>query len=789
VVLRAYTRSDGHRLFVRVVAVGDPFLADGASVELRLYQHATRRVVGRRVIRRLLGDAQEVSFSLERLAEGCCELRATLRDRHGRRMPARVLHDRLPGDASWLGAPDGIDRAVPAPWTPVAVRRERVGWSVSCWGRRHLFDRQHFLKEVTSGGVPLLAAPVRLRALVDGRECRWRAGPLELLHTGKEGALLRRTLTAGPVRFICETQADFDGMIRLDWRLSATREVRVDGLTMEVPIRRELAKYLYRFPGHWGSAENVGALAPRGATMRFQPFIWIGDEERGLAWFTESDRNWFPRDPERVITVRPVGDAMLLRLDIVGDPVTLRPAAPELEMTGFGEAAAHFLKFRALPALQYGFGLQATPVKPVSRDAWDDRIYVLGPGEPGQPVRPGGKRLHISPALLDRLVEKGVRAVILFEHWADAEGYVATPHGRALEKIVRDCHARGLKILLYFSFLISDLAPEYRDFGKDSAVMPKGGYPVYHYPPQPVQSAWRLCLQSHWQDRLVSGIADVMRRYDIDGVYLDGTEYPFGCCNTEHGCGALKADGSVHPTFPIFAVRQAMRRIYNVVRRFKPDAIVNVHNSTCMTIPTLEWATSYWDGEQFGSIERGVDVRQLLPLHAFRAEFMGHQWGVPAEFLCYNRPFTFSEACAFTLLHDVPVRARGVGGELDLQSRLWRVMDEFGRKEAEWLPYWRNAVYAAVSPADAYASLYRHPRNGVLVVLSNLGAKRALVRLRLKTERLGLAGPLAAEDALARRAVPVRRGVISCSLPSFGWKLLHVKGAGVGSRHREAEGR
>ena len=181
-----------------------------------------------------------------------------------------------------------------------------------------------------------------------------------------------------------------------------------------------------------------------------------------------------------------------------------------------------------------------------------------------------------------------------------------------------------------------------------------------------------------------------MDDFGIDGVYLDGTEYPFGCCNTEHGCGHVRPDGSIAPTYPIFAVRSAMRRIHEVVRSRRRKGHVNVHNSTCMTMPTLGWATSYWDGEQFQGVGSGVDVAQLLPLDAFRAEFMGRQWGVPAEFLHAGAAYTYEQAWAFTLLHDVPVRPHNPDDQLDLAASIWRVMDTFGRKKAEWLPYWSN---------------------------------------------------------------------------------------------------
>ncbi|OGG46348.1 MAG: hypothetical protein A3F84_13475 [Candidatus Handelsmanbacteria bacterium RIFCSPLOWO2_12_FULL_64_10] len=267
-----------------------------------------------------------------------------------------------------------------------------------------------------------------------------------------------------------------------------------------------------------------------------------------------------------------------------------------------------------------------------------------------------------------------------------------------------------------------------------------------------------------------------MEEFGVDGVYLDGTEYPFGCCNTEHGCGSLRPDGGVAPSYPLFGVRSAMRRIYHAVWSRRPDGLVNVHNSTCMTIPTLGWATSYWDGEQFQGIGKGADVGRLLPLDAFRAEFMGRQWGVPAEFLLAGAAYTYEQAWAFTLLHDVPVRPHRPGEDLDLVSRIWKVMDAFGRKEAEWLPYWRNEEYVRCAPKGAYVSLYRNPKNGALAVVSNLGGSEAEVRVALNARRLGLkASSLRVVDALRNRPIPATGEGIRLRLKPLEWRLLWVR--------------
>ena len=776
ITLKVYTRFEKSKVFARVAPVGEAHIADGATVELQLVHESTGKIFRHRRIRNLLQRGQrEVAFPLPAVKSlGSSSFQAVVTDRHGTRLPARVLHDKAPASAPWLGTAQGTTREVPAPWVPLESRRTGTGFSVECWGRKYEFDHTHFVRRMFSGGKSLLAGPVRLFARAGGRAIRWQRGGLHQVAAEAGQAVLNRDMSGGGLLFRSSMEVDFDGMIRVDWALSSNNPVRIDSLVIEMPVRAKYAGYFYLFPGGWGGSKNAGALPPKGMSLSFRPYIWLGDEERGVAWFAESDENWFNRDHDHATEIAPDGNIVNLRLHLVSSPVTLLPSECDgrtYDPTGLGRIEGPLAASRAVQGpLRYTFGIQATPVKPVEKDAWDYRPFTIG-----QKLSGSRSRLGVSSTLLDTLVKAGVRTVTIFEHWADAEGYTSTPHAEQLKKIVRDCHKRGLKVILYFSFLISDITPEWRDFGKESVVIPKGGYPVYHYLPQPGQSAWRVCLRSCWQDFLIAGIARAMDEFDADGVYLDGTEYPFGCSNTEHGCGVVCPDGSIAPTYPIFSFRSAMRRIYAVVRSRKPDAQILIHNSTCMVMPTLGWGTTYWDGEQLSTTLQHQGINEVLPLDAFRAEFMGHQWGVPAELMWYDRPVSYKQAWAFTLIHDVPLRAHSLE-HLTLKSAVWKVMDDFGRNEAEWLPCWKNARFVSVSPEDIHAGLYRHPRNGLLVVVSNLSRKCAKVNAQLNLSRLGLSGnPPIALDALAGIPIPMQNGGFRLSLPGFGWKLLRIR--------------
>ena len=117
-----------------------------------------------------------------------------------------------------------------------------------------------------------------------------------------------------------------------------------------------------------------------------------------------------------------------------------------------------------------------------------------------------------------------------------------------------------------------------------------------------------------------------------------------------------------------------MRRIADAVHSHRPDAILDVHMSASLTLPTLAFCDSYWNGEQFEHLKASDNFD--LPLHAFRTEFMGYAHGLDAEFLCYvNRPFTLSEAVALAWLHGVEVRP--YPDTLPQISPIWRAMDSF----------------------------------------------------------------------------------------------------------------
>ena len=167
-------------------------------------------------------------------------------------------------------------------------------------------------------------------------------------------------------------------------------------------------------------------------------------------------------------------------------------------------------------------------------------------------------------------------------------------------------------------------------------------------------------------------------------------------------------------------------------------------------------------------------------LDAFRTEFMGRQWGVPAELLCYGKPMSFRAAWALAILHDVPVRPMffsAGGDDVDLAAAIWRVMDEFDRKGAQWFPYWRKECPVRSSLRGVPVSVYVHEYGSVLLAASNLTDAKVKARLRLKPAALGLTtASWTAVDAITGETVDAEADRLIIELPPLDFVLVRLGG-------------
>jgi hypothetical protein len=596
---------------------------------------------------------------------------------------------------------------------------------------------------------------MRLLARVNGADVVWTPGVSQLAGAGDTACRVSQKLEGTSVSANVTTTIESDGLAKIAWALQADKPVTLDELVVEIPLRSGHARYLNTWPdstsGAFGGtpggfAGTSGALTADYAS-EFQPMVWLGDEARGLQWVCESGQNWSVAEPGKAIQIIRRGDEVVLRLNLVTAPVALAAGGKR----------------------DYVFGLLPTPVKPVTEDAWDARIVrTIGYG---QELDLPDMKINGKPAL-QFYAEKGARAIIVWKWW-NVFAYTRPIGGyeEKFRRLVKECHRYGLKVLPYVGgFLLSQNAPEAKFFGDEMRVTPGKPYSHGKIGDLPAQGALYACQRGPWQDFLVDGIGRLIDDYDVDGVYLDTTTRPLLCDNELHGCGYLKPDGSRGGVYPVFSVRDNLRRIYTAVRTRKPDGVVDVHPYECMNAPGLAWATTYWNGEQLRANDSILDA---LPLERFRAEFMGYNWGVPADLLYYKLK-NYRQSVALAILHDVPVRPEKPA-DLDAISTLWKVRDEFGVKQARWLPYWSNPDVVKAETKDCYVSLFAHPQGRVLAIVSNLSKEKTDVRLSLNLDKLDLPANVSAKDAVSKAALKIQNGDITINIPAQDYRIVWIE--------------
>ncbi len=296
----------------------------------------------------------------------------------------------------------GEQHEVYAPFTPVEV----AGRTVSVVDRTYTVNGLGLFDSVVSKGRELLAGPIRLVVeTADGTEVVWGEERVEgrVLHpdlaefrTGAQGAGLRVESTV---------KVEEDGCAKVDMTLeanSARAAPTIRRAWLEIALKESEAP-LCHLVGMDSMRHNYAGYVPRGGEItwimqpwrparferkpfagdapssyevwnatqlrhwdkqrwNFAPYIWLGAERRGLAWFGDHIRGYETDGRRGIQRLRIEPGRVVLRVELIQQPVRLD--APR----------------------RYEFGLQASPTKPMP-EGW--RGYDV-PGGGGMQVNVWG---------------------------------------------------------------------------------------------------------------------------------------------------------------------------------------------------------------------------------------------------------------------------------------------------------------------------------------------------------------------------------------------------------------
>ena len=682
--------------------------------------------------------------------------------------------------------PDCMD-----PWTPVTVDSVDGKLAVSVWGRTCRFDDCPLPIGIATAGREMLARPIRLVGELDGEPLEWPdKGRGVILHSCDDGqatVLGYQPSECGKVILNTSVRIEFDGAMFIDVKVMSgggpgEEDVRrLTRLWLEVPLRGESAGLFHYWPQvHMGAGpdfntDNSGAVPADGMSLPFKPFLWLGWEEGGLCWFAESDRDWLVADEDRAIEVLPNGEVTTLRLRLLDD----EPPA----WKGIKPVWRHRIR-----PLVFRMGFQATPVKPMPAEPLALRV---GFHHTYNVLRRISKD-DSDRTVLDALVERGINTVAFHEGWQILQNYGWPGDVDRVKQAVDACHDRGLKVWAYFGYELTSLAPEWGDHADDWLTKNIDGVPAGGWRRWPAQRDYIVCPASGWQDELVERITHMVEVCGFDGLYLDQTNAPFGCANESHGCGYRDADGELHISFPIRAARNVMKRLYRLMH--SRGGHIEVHQSSGCVIPTMAFAHSYFDGEHLIWHDKFKDdPNGSIGLAAFRAEFAGRNFGIPAAFMAAP------DSQAFPLLHGITNRPLSRHDES--RRQVWAVTDKFRLAGADWQPYWRNASLLSSDHDMVKASAYIRRDEGrvsMLVIVANITGQASAAegdepgkaktppleaKLGVNFDELGVqADSVSVVDAVTDEPLSLTDGQVPLTLGPLETQMLVLTGSSAPSR-------
>jgi len=187
----------------------------------------------------------------------------------------------------WLSQHDDVLDKVLPPFTPLVTTQHKNGSvNVQSFGRDYLFgDNLLPVSVISAGKHELLAGPIKL--LVDGKALDGTT--LSLTNTSD----VRDELTAKTVdpRITAENRfwVEYDGLIFCEINLKATQAV--SDIALDVPLPTKRVPYAHFASGGFGAGGGFSTKTDKPISKAFYPVVWLGDFDRGLAWFCEGGKD------------------------------------------------------------------------------------------------------------------------------------------------------------------------------------------------------------------------------------------------------------------------------------------------------------------------------------------------------------------------------------------------------------------------------------------------------------------------------------------------------------------
>ncbi|MCC7519948.1 MAG: hypothetical protein IT578_12285 [Verrucomicrobiae bacterium] len=642
----------------------------------------------------------------------------------------------------WVNSRVGMEGGILPPFTPLTVRDREVSvvgrvYSVNDLGLFNQVTAEQLEPTVGKATDALLARPLSLRARVAGTRQPIEAKPTgkrKVLEEDPQHAVIEGHGKLGDLALKITNRIEYDGVAWLDIELRPTKATRLAELTFDIPLREEQATLLHEVtdairrtyagvtPAGAGTVwDSRRLLNVSGTIGNFKPLYWLGNEDRGLCWFGESDKGWHLDEEKPALEVVREKGAVILRLNLVNKELLLDQPRT------------------------IAFGLQATPVKPM----------------------PAGWRGWVAPYAAAEF--KNLTYFNFSPVGNQTPTYAAVEnapfpadYAKAKEAMDQLRAAGGIPFLYEVLQSMGIAIPDMRVYSGEW------------------QRASYIGANSY-ADFRVWHLAEYLKRTGLFTFYEDNA-YLLPLKDPALGLGYKREDGQYQGEFPIRKLREYLRREAAAYHALQMPNYIGVHKSTTMLSPCYSFATLAIDGEQRFMMTPETDYVDQFPLDYIRAHIMGRQFGFVPFFLseiklgkdltAAIRAGTRSEF-ALLLLHELIIwPAYALDPETVKQVDRAKGEFDLGAADVVFHPYWEKNKIARTDSKDVVVTLWKRPGKA-LAVVANLGEARE-TSVSLDFKALGLA-PKTIKDFESQQALSWQGDALKLTIPRHDYRLLWIE--------------
>ncbi len=601
----------------------------------------------------------------------------------------------------WLNSTIAEDDGIVAPYTALEIK----GNTIKCLGREVTFGKNGFpisiqsyftesVTKIQDIGREILSSPVKLVVETTQKTEEW-ANPSFKIIKQKEGAVaweIKNEMSCFRMDGIA--QMEFDGNIEYKLILTATKDISVKDIRLEIPLQLNATKYMM------GLGEK-GGFRPedvdwKWAVEKNQDGPWIGDVNAGIqVRFTDNNYS-------RPLNTNFYQDKPLYMPDSWCNDgkggITIAQNGKESVMLSSYSGNRLIKKGEQL---HYYFNLLITPFRTVdTKKHWHNRYY-----HSSQPV--------------DTALAHGANTINL-HHANKINSFINYPFfiPERMKAYIDEAHTKDAKVKIYYTVReLTNKAPELfmlRSLGEEIFSYGKGGgfswlqehldpnYMAAWFVPSINDAAIVNTGISRWHNFYIAGLDWLVNNVGIDGVYIDDLAFD----------------------------RTSMKRIRKVLERGNPGALIDLHsanqfnprdgfaNSANLYMEHLPYIDRLWFGEYFD---------YNLPPDFWLIETSGISFGLMGEMLQDGgNPWR-------GMIFGMTGRAPRVN-----LSPLWKAWDDFGLEKSEMFGYWDSKNPIKTNSDNTYATAYVQKGKQTIIALATWAENDDKVMLDINWELIGL---------------------------------------------------